>query len=203
VKERPIPFSAPMVRATHEDRKTQTRRVMKPQPWDDSVYGPTWRKGNGWPNVDMVPATQHLAAQFCPYGVPGDRLWVREAWVVSGQFDELPPRGLSSSSRAFYLADGETPVWFNRGRYRHARFMPRWASRITLEITGVRVERLQDISEDDIQSEGITNGVYLTEQKRRAEWQQLWESINGAESWVANPWVWVVEFKRMDRSHAV
>lgn len=199
MKERPLLFSAPMVCAIREGRKTQTRRVMKPQPWEDKVYGWTWRKGVGWPNVDMVPATQQLAAQFSPYGIVGDRLWGRETHMVRDRdviyradANQAEERSVVRLARKHGT---KVPPWTP------SIHMPRWASRILLEITGVRVERLQDISEDDIQSEGVTNGVFLTEKGRREAWQFLWERINGAESWAANPWVWVIEFKSLSTSH--
>ncbi|WP_337025217.1 hypothetical protein [Pantoea anthophila] len=150
----------------------------------------------------------------CPFGAVGDRLWVRETWsVVSHAFDDdglmidyVPDRPAKAvheqpfgrgyySGHAIYAADGGF-TWGDddgcvdgRSCWKPSIHMPRWASRITLEITGVRVERLQDISGADMQAEGM---------RWREEFPCLWEAIYGADSWQANPWVWVVEFKRME-----
>jgi hypothetical protein len=177
MKERPILFSAPMVRALLDGSKTQTRRVIA----DRHLLG--------------GPPTDALL-EMCPYGQPGDRLWVREAWTTHACFDDIPPRDLTTRS-LHYQADG----LIKTGKNRPSMFMPRWASRITLEITDMRVERLQDISEADAKAEGLTcqNGLYATPGQvwqidPRKAYRDLWESINGP---VANPWVWVIEFKRV------
>jgi hypothetical protein len=140
---------------------------------------------------------------LCPYGQPGDRLWVRETHSFVPDSDE--PAGCS---QVLYAASGDGPY----AKWRPSIHMPRWASRILLEITGVRVERLQDISEDDCWAEGIDacdgllDDMAIYEMARRMNRQfeeaaptyaALWESINGAGSWGANPWVWVIEFKRV------
>lgn len=214
-KERQIPFSGPMVRAILAGTKTQTRRVVKPQPF----------------GVTLVPSGNHLfdyredlsdysrvvdmnkAVTLSPYGQPGDRLWVREAWRACAEADRTTPRDMDPAYRVWYEADAPHQPGF--GKYRPPMFMPRWASRITLEITGVRVERLQDISEADAIAEGIETSPSLAFPGRDvfcdyrvphdpAEWfsnpidsfRSLWESINGPGSQHANPWVWVVEFKR-------
>jgi hypothetical protein len=137
-------------------------------------------------------------ACHCPYGNLGDRLWVRETF----SYEENGPR-------IWYWADGNIAA-FNCERPRPIKpsiHMPRWASRITLEITGVRVERLQDISYDDAIAEGCEQrttcinpgkGVYSHVNEPQDDFSRLWKSINGAESWDANPWVWVIEFKRVE-----
>jgi hypothetical protein len=159
VKERPILMSAPMVRAILEGRKTQTRRVVKPQPQPNSGAGlhpvrPYRNPAGEWSWV--LASTGHGSGGnlfTCPFGQPGDRLWVRECWAKKAGF--LPENDL------FYRADGDVLGrqgsfnWIEREpRWRPPIHMPRWASRITLEVTGVRVERLQDISEADAQAEG-------------------------------------------------
>jgi hypothetical protein len=201
-KERPILFSGPMVRAILDGRKTQTRRVIKNQEW----YNLKGEYGDRLRSVDR-----------CPYGTAGERLWVRETWTP----DHAPfyPHFLVA-----YRADagfdyernerGETyspeqKAWFPY-RWRPSIHMPRWASRITLEITGVRVERLKSISEADAMAEGIhkyhdlelygcdpkgTPGPMVGGSASEAFFH-LWEKINGDGSVNANPWVWVIEFRK-------
>lgn len=198
VKEKPIIFGAPMIRALLAGTKTQTRRLVKPQPGLSAPY----RACCDWENHYKIwVAVDDGDSRWwkCPYGVPGDRLWVRETWCPrSGgrlAMDEVCiPR---------YRADGELrPEW--GFRWRSPIHMPRWASRITLEITGVRVERVQDITHRDCVAEGWPG----TDEKRTwieaigdgddacIEWYaDLWDSINGKWSWKANPFVWRMEFK--------
>jgi len=217
-KERPILFSAPMVRAILEGSKTQTRRIVKPQPPDDHPH-PQECMGEGyWWNDDDTdrddlsfwPSYDNCLP--CPYGKEGDRLWVREAWAVHGVlYDDLAPRDIHASTprgcwedgdSIWFAADGEMPLAWQgkcqpeqRGKWRPSIHMPRWASRITLEITGVRVERLQDISLGDCMAEGCPF-PNIAKETDPIEWfAELWESIN--KHWDANPWVWVVEFKRV------
>ena len=210
--DKPILFSAPMVRAILEGRKSQTRRIIKPQP--DAVLDgePYWHIGGYRTRVGAKNPF------FCPYGQPGDRLWVRETCRA----EELP----SGLDGVRYLADdcfipienteAASDAWLSLAAYGQrlsghhkcrkvpAIHMPRWASRITLEITGIRMERLQDISESDAMAEGWARRDDLTsddEVHREAarEWfMDIWESINGPGSWCANPWVWVVEFRRIE-----
>jgi hypothetical protein len=184
--ERPILFSAPMVRALLDGSKTQTRRVVKPTPeWIGQSGVLSYRGRVGLPHA------------LCPYGQPGDRLWVRETHM---------DLGACYLYRADAAAEQERAIVAPRQPWRPAIHMPRAASRITLEITGVRVERLQDISEDDALAEGCSStaivhedGEDYTGHYASEEYQDLWESINGPGSWEANPWVWVVEFKRLDQ----
>lgn len=191
MKERPILFSAPMVRALLAGRKQQTRRILKPQP--QMVQGKRiapW-EGDGVTLMRLLEQT----GKRCPYGQPGDRLWVRESWGVSPIYDNTKPRDLKPRGmKVGYAADDGL-----RGcKTRPSIHMPRWAGRITLEVTGVRVERLQDISEADALAEGVS--AILDEMRRatpRCDFQALWQSINGPDSWAANPWVWVIEFKRI------
>lgn len=215
MKERPILFNGPMVRAILDGTKTQTRRVMKHQPakgWafesppvfgritsphpKKGRFGVLIRRGVGtdFPETDLIP---------CPYGQPGDRLWVREAWRTVAEADAIPPRDMDEAFRLWF--EVEAPHQPGAGKYRPPMFMPRWASRITLEITRVRVERLQDIREGDAIAEGCTSTVMVNEDGEdytghyaTEEYQDLWESINGPGSWGQNPWMWVIEFKRVE-----
>lgn len=232
--ERPILFSAPMVRAILAGTKTQTRRIVKPQPQPNGGAGlhpvrPYRTPAGDW-NWVLSATGMGTGDPFpCPYGQPGDRLYVRES-VRAADLDDF--------SRAVeYLADGaciqvasaediESEAfgrWEKLNSYRSndaaldggktvpPMHMPRWASRIDLEITGVRVERLNSISEDDCFAEAPPlldypwpPGSYgVTEGGPMRAFQKLWESINGAGSWGANPWVWIVEFQRVDQRSKV
>ena len=200
MRERPIPFSAPMVRAILSGAKVQTRRVVKPQPRILAGELLCWK--------DDALTDCQMAARS-PYGQPGDRLWVREAWRTSPLFDDKPPRELPDFAPLRYEADEALRgAWAgygygHQGKYRPPMFMPRWASRINLEVTVVRVERLQNISEADAAAEGVEewarvacaagNPYGLTSD---GYVELLWSEINGRASWDANPWVWCVEFKR-------
>ena len=218
MRERPILFSGAMVRAIHDGRKVQTRRTVKPQPNEDGLCNDSdpcppfkreWKGtcGNIW---------------NCPYGQPGDRLWVREEHHITLR----DPRSVSVR----YLADGHICPEVTIGEREHglfcarkkpgavtrARFMWRCLSRITLEVVSVRVERLQRISEVDAISEGVahrwngmsgviaditTRGWSAGEAASSAIpiFRLLWQSINGPDSWAQNPWVWVVEFRRVEK----
>jgi hypothetical protein len=194
-KERPILFSGEMVRAILDGRKTQTRRIVKPQP--AGLWGSTGKVfGHTFSGVLEGPKDHYWV---CKYGQPGDRLWVRETFTVC------------ADSNIFYRADGKPDPW-DGVEWKPSIHMPRRASRITLEITGVRVERLNDISEEDAISEGTENrsdlawghggqgndmARWAVEHGHRYGFLHLWESINGEGSWALNPWVWVVEFKRV------
>lgn len=223
MKERPLLFSVSMARASRDESKTQTRRIVNPQPKGDFL------------GVSIGNKTQTLSAFFsngawpCPYGRPGDLLWVREEHYCWGHWEPVdgvktkggkqkwqfvpdaggcsfdPP---STFRKGRYSADPETKAWHKR----LARFMPSKFSRTILEITNVRVERLQDISESDAMAEGIhefkcpqmsyfhsrkeapTEDHFLTP---GMAYMDLWNSINGLEAWSANPYVWVVEFKKI------
>lgn len=211
-KERPILFSAPMVRAILDGRKTQTRRVVKARHATHPDY-PTFDVRGG-----TVYALEYdsdgLKAEWpmpCPYGQPGERLWVRETWAPVSTFDPSPDTG--AFYRADYLDDPHGPDGEKspEGRYRTWKpsiHMPRWASRIDLEITGVRFERLQDINEADAFHEGAERPecgpfelhgvpVHPMTGSYQEGFKKLWQSINGPDSWAANPWVWVIEFQRI------
>jgi hypothetical protein len=224
--ERPILFSGPMVQALREGRKTQTRRLVKPQPCDEWVpvvgaYHPTIidRHGDEQPGREVYGASDEREGRVCPYGRPGDQLWVREGWKAHTTFDHLPPRDLPRS-HIWYLADDGYKA---ESRTRASMHMPRWASRITLEITEVRVERLQSISEDDAIAEGCTHTDFGPNkwQQPRPGWKcgdapsgheqcmhsatyayaSLWDDINGAGAWNTNPWVWAVSFRLFDHNN--
>lgn len=210
MKERPILFNAEMVNAILSGRKTQTRRIMKDQPELISPEDECGSPGYWIPwNAVRSMVRNDMMKFACPFGIEGDRLWVRETC----QAKELQ----SGLDVVFYLADStEIPIpahpldsgrWVDLYRHRRGKgkivpsiHMPRWASRISLEITGVRVERLHDITLGDICKE-IGCGLYDFRPATHGfqVWEDLWQSIYGAESWQANPWVWVIEFKRVDR----
>jgi len=246
-KERPVLFSAPMVRALLDGSKTQTRRVVKlphanplgqwePTTWGGANGGRT-EAGATVPEQGAIWHTRTGDTVTCPYGQPGDRLWVRETWgVVSNAWDtdgnlvdwmpdrlatpiiEMPFGQGYYSGHAIYAADGgyewagdDDGVGETRSAWHPSIHMPRAASRILLEVVSVRVERLNAISSDDCRAEGIrqcdgigTNAQILDLARRMGthtdevlRYATLWEQINGAGSWDTNPWVWVVEFKRI------
>lgn len=200
MKERPILFSAPMVRSLLEGRKTQTRRAVKNTGLyaiDAAIHG-------------EETAQRELAALATrsPYGQPGDLLWVKETTIKVEDHGYAGPCYVESEEGRAVLEYGLSPapddvteVDPQDIRKRPAIHMPRTMSRILLEVTAVRVERLQDISEADAEAEGIQEivdaGVDHDGTPRDA-YRALWEQINGAGSWSANPWVWVVEFKRAE-----
>ena len=207
MKEKPILFSGPMIRAILANTKTQTRRIFKPDrmTWDaNGRYTTHAMRGGELLITGSGPFKPSSWLHYCPYGQPGgDRLYVRETWAAPHAYDHLPPRLIPQDARIHYAAteDRGGLLW------RPSIHMPRWASRITLEVTGVLVERLQEISYEDARAEGVEfwrNDGTLTElppcSAHRYEFEDLWTSINGADSWNANPFVWVVTFRRIDHA---
>lgn len=195
MKERPILFSGQMVRAILDGRKTQTRRVIKKPEW----YGcPTGDCPHGAQQQCDEAMNDPSVLSECPYGVPGDRMWVRETLYLDE--DRGWQYADTSPLQCPHERLGEMEHWLNNRRAKQRAcvsiHMPRWASRITLEVVSVRVERLQEISEADAKAEGVT--VYDGGVCYRDGYAALWDQINGPGSWSANPWVWVVEFKRLE-----
>jgi hypothetical protein len=211
--DRPILFSAEMVRAILDGRKTQTRRIMKPVPTFNA--GGAILDADGGQEDYVVPHWVLPSACSCPYGQPGDTLWVREAWRVHKSYDILNAArvyGAMGGDVAYcvdYLATPRQENFWGRGR--PSIHMPRWASRITLRITDIRVERVQDISEDDAIQEGMELERYVPvsdsaglhacgeaeETNPLEEFRNLWTSINGPGAWEANTWVWAISFERV------
>lgn len=214
--ERPILFNGAMVRAILEGRKTVTRRVVKPQYIGEnwSVRPATDPRSAGHSHDWWLPTGErpYSALPRCPFGAPGDRLWVRETWycdhfeVMSGPYlkpDDLDVSEAREYGALVYAADGLTPYEAEQPVWKPSIHMPRWASRIQLEIAAVRVERLQDITRSDIRAEGLQCPPELASDDISpnyrdwypAAFKELWNSTGG--DWDANPWVWVVEFKRV------
>ena len=222
-------FNGEMVRAILDGRKTQTRRIMKNQPAGDYPDTPALIRSVGG-GFQWYGHYGDSSIFNCPFGAVGDRIWVRETWgVVSHELDEdgriqpwSPDRPATAihempfgngyyTGHAIYAADGEF-TWGDDDGYEDGRscwkpsiHMPRAACRILLEVTGVRVERLNSISQEDAQAEGMEltgwRPTYSDPDSGGEVWTpydnfaQLWESIYGEESWRSNPWVWVIEFK--------
>jgi hypothetical protein len=210
MKERPILFSAPMVRALLAGTKTQTRRIFKGTTEHKGPYNPAYmdahRGAPGW-------------ATICPYGAAGDRLWVREAWRTERRFNHLKPGDIPGTQLDTAIHwEADPPPLYDApeapGIRRSSMFMCRWMSRITLEITEVRVQRLQDITEEDAIAEGFDTTLKTC---ARGWYRGVWNSINakpryvkgagfGGETaklasdtaWADNPWVWALTFRRVD-----
>lgn len=239
MKERPILFSAPMVSAILDGRKTQTRRIVRipeivrSEGLDNGLTTIEWldkhESGPGFYAWMTEYPDEGSASVKCPYGIPGDRLWVRETWGYVGGSEYLyQQRSQDLGFRADWNALDPIPG----GKWRPSIHMPRWASRLTLEITEIRVQRLQEISEEDAKAEGITrrdplpddygrnlpcshcgqrksqhvgtvracfgsHGEIFNSGTFKGGFSWLWDSINGAGSWAANPWVWCVSFKKV------
>jgi hypothetical protein len=218
----PILFQPPMVRALIAGTKTQTRRLLKPQPPADSgpltwtAYHPTKvdRHGEEYPGPLTLGASSEDGSFATPIRItPGDRLWVREAWRADEAVDVLRPRDMSPALPICYEADRHeresNAVRFKAGKLRPSMFMPRWASRLTLAVTDVRVQRLLEISRDDAIAEGLTqlpaSGRWVVERgdqyfgladhDPRSVYSMLWERINGEGSSFKNPWVVAYSFR--------
>lgn len=219
MKERPILFTGEMVMAILERRKTQSRRAIKLQDFNANTqipWGGEWEyrdaRGNWW---DV--STERLIEKFCPYGKPGDRLWVKENAYIAPlsfcDFVDCNRRDAEGRPRLVGYAAGmswdSVRVAEDYGvRLSPSIFMPRWASRIELEITNVRVERVQDISKADAKSEGMYCGFQPPYDfsigpydAYTANFRRLWNKINAKRGfgWDANPWVWVIAFKVVEK----
>ena len=211
MKERPILFSGPMVRAILDGTKRQTRRIVKPQPTTEPIDRSEWECG-----PRRNPCPPHLFpfrrpddehshyAYACPYGVPGDRLWVRERWAAHDTLDDLSPQRIDEideDRNIWYAVDGDSgwgslladPSW--RGRWRPSIHMPRWASRLSLRVTSVRAERVQDVTEADAMAMGErANEVAYS---AREAYVDTFCSEHGSGSWDRNDWVWVFGAERI------
>jgi hypothetical protein len=217
MREIPILFSTPMVQAILDGRKTMTRRVIKrgnvlpTGEWLGEI-----REGGQWctnPKPDVLWTgfkSQYGAEAYymCPYGQPGDRLWVKETWWADREIWQ-------DAGTFLYKADAPFPApWSNDFKWRSSRFMPKAAARIWLEVVNVRVERLKEITQDDAVSEGMTRHIRrelgwaaceseeefnLTQ--ARSTFQELWDHLNAKRGygWDENPWVWVVSFRRIEK----
>jgi hypothetical protein len=234
MKYNPILFSTAMVQAILDGRKTMTRRELKMQiteTWmDDFVPTPVKEQHiDGVPRWEYRSGTKYILPIFrCPYGQPGDVLWVRESFISGCEMEDgyfKHDEHGNTITKTWYKADGDLNQWYTGDSdfpvenipWKPSIHMPKSACRIFLEVASVRVERLQDISIDDAVKEGIepiTHPPYNDVKKWGwrfkdyignsvclpvASFQTLWQSINGPASWDANPWVWVVEFKRIDK----
>lgn len=237
MKEIPILFSTPMVQAILEIRKTQTRRIVKPQPEISTVQNPHWvwnpRNVGGHPfyfsgsDSNLIKTLTDPELCICPYGGPGDILWVKEMHYRFGKWER---NGLTKDGRQkwkFMPHNKITEVKYfdnppekveknshrSTGWYKRVgRFMPKSACRIWLEVTGVKVERLHDITDQDSKAEGIEstqqfkNAVAANPKRSNNHavgFMYLWHDINGRESWDANPWVWVVSFRSKSQYHGL
>lgn len=221
MRERPILFSGPMVRAILAGTKTQTRRIAKVK-----TVRPSFGDGPAISTWISIPGGRGTCISYangvwsggsnpvhaaCPYGRPSDQLWVRETWAPC-EADGTPfvyAADADEDGRVPYLVSGAGGLGGGVGSFRPERWHPsihmhRRASRISLDVTGVRLERLHDISEEDSRAEGVTldagavNGRPVTARTHRGAFFNLWSQINGEESVNSNPWVWVVSFKRIE-----
>ena len=191
--EKPILFSGEMVRAILDGRKTQTRRVVNPQP-TGGYLGFIKERLKHW--FKHEPSSIEIA---CPYGRPGDLLWVRETWASHKYMDDTKPSEFTVGAQML-------PVWYRadnvqsdeRGKWRPSIFMPRWASRITLRVVDVRVETLWDMTVSKMTAEGVAE-IENNDKHPLTPFITLWDSINAdrGHAWYTNPWVWVVEFEEV------
>lgn len=205
--DRPILFRSPLVRAILDDRKTVTRRLCSAQP---RLPGVTFAPDPAYPGAWLwgTPA-ETLGTVRCPYGAPGDRLWVKERWRPAGR--ARTPTGVyidySAGCETWVMPSPDPVKWgaADPGPMRSPLYMPRWASRLTLDVVSVRAKRLWDIDDADARREGCDGHTvdgragYPIGGSPRDEFRDLWDAINGTRpgaSWSDNPWVWRVEFRR-------
>ncbi|MCG7388729.1 hypothetical protein [Pantoea sp. ACRSB] len=205
MRERPILLNADMVRAVLNGSKTQTRRIITPQPKLTERSGFEWKGYLFGAGSDDRETNRNFSHVKCPFGQPGDRLWVRETFSVVPHTAYAASEGVQ---QVICPDDSHEAAIFRAGwehstggiRWRPSIHMPRWASRITLEITGVRVERLASVSNDDARAEGYP-AERAADGSNIDPWlwfRDLWDGIYPEQSFKVNPWVWVIEFKRME-----
>ncbi|HBX0680636.1 TPA: hypothetical protein GM640_26215 [Klebsiella pneumoniae] len=194
ISERGMIFNAEMVRALLDGRKTQTRRIIKDCTVGRDPISKFIKIGKKF--IGCYPEdVPELIRECCPYGVPGDRIWVRETWAEAGaSAPDLKLYRANYPEHVPSIYENVPPA--EEIRWTPSIHMPRTASRILLEITDVRVERLRSMSQDDARAEGIIAASGPME--AGLAFRELWDSIYGEESWKANPWVWVIEFKRVE-----
>jgi hypothetical protein len=220
MKTYPILFTAPMVRALLEGRKTQTRRIIKPQPRTGCLYqyseGAATHVAAYLPHPPVrVRIENESCATRCPGGQPGDLLWVRETWAARPDYDDLPTSECGNEGIWWRASQTAWPQGYEtcHGKWRPSIHMPRWASRLTLELVEVRAERLQDITHADAMAEGVSHSIDLrpmatlsgeefaathskaVNEAARKAYKELWDLINGNGAWNENPWVWALAFK--------
>jgi hypothetical protein len=202
--DRPILFSGRMVRAILDGKKTETRRVIKPQPHEGTVRcgGIFWVKASMDFElcVDVDDDRDEMVRKHCPHGIVGGHLWVRESWAVSRLYDDVAPRNIDPGAKVAYAADNPRGL-----RKRPGIYMPRWASRLTLKIAEIRVEPLHEIRCTGIRAEGLdcpehdfASGFCTSEcLALRKAFADLWDEINRRRgfAWADNPWVWVLRFE--------
>lgn len=223
MKEVPMLFSTPMVQAILEGRKTMTRRVVKPQPGIDvfqvlapgrDVFTTKWEKADYWTFTDGSLQAPIVENRKCPYGKVGDVIWVRESYKIDGSMNHGESvLGVTYKAGGRWIQNDSKEVFEifhkSKGGWRPSIHIPKAAARIWLQVEDIKVERLQDISEEDAVAEGLkvqqtklgesyfdyTTGYHNGLFKPRASFRTLWQSLHSPESWEANPWVWAVKFK--------
>lgn len=176
-RERPIIFSGPMVCAILDGRKSVTRRICK--------------------GARELSCARDWPLDTCPFGVPGDRLWARETWAL---VDDRSKPSTRASGVLYRATDERASSFSGSRRWRPSIHMPRWASRLTLEVVSVRVERLQEITEEDAKAEGTAQALCNFPDPLCPMFAMAWERLHGPGSWAANPWVWAVSFRRVERA---
>ncbi len=219
--ERPLIVSAPLIKPIQQDRKIETRRLNGLE--EINEYPERWAFVGFAAEKDLLgrliavfsdDVNMQNTKAHCPYGQPGDTLWVRENWYVGNGYDGIKPRNIPKGRhiKRGYMADGEKPEW--AGRTWPSIFMPRWLSRMNLEVLEIDVQRLHDITEEAARKEGAekvwhdANGTYWIPDAQsiklvgehgnyRTGFESIWITLNGQQNWDTNPWVWVIKFKRL------
>lgn len=195
--DRPLPFTAPMIRALLDGRKLQTRRLIKPR-----NYSARTLFFEDWSDDYILDPGNAAWRDRAIFWRPGDRVWCREAWRTSARFDHLSPaaigrdEGKKSAIMVWFEADDNSDALIPPGRLRAGMHMPRWASRLTLGVTGVRIERLQAITPEDAIREGYPfDAPPAKDRNTYIDWYaELWDAINPETPWGSNPWVIAIDF---------